>query len=277
MWQGDSTLLASKPGFVFRVVESEGRRGVAPIATIGPSGFRAVRMGRRGWRAFDISYLHAGNTLSAVREGRAAGDVRMTRGMWESGTPLDSIVGCTRLIPFGVADVPAGINLVVSGAPPQLKPVPSLSAAELANVTSTIATLIAPSAGISTSMLSRYKRELHVLPTGTSSAPTIVAIYNDPEQVADSVQPIAQRPRQFLVILDKGVYGYRSTFSFSTLGNAQAAPRMTFLDFVDTDADGKGELFFGFLHNGKYDVTVGYKFENDAWRENFREIVRCKG
>lgn len=277
VWQGDSTLLASKPGFVFRVVESDGRRAVSPIATIGAPGFRAVRMGRRGWRAFDIAYLQSGNTLHAIRDGRVVSDVPMKRGMWEAGSQLDSIQGCRVLIPAGLADVGPGIKLLLAGERPSLKAVPGLSAGELATATSTISTLVAPSAGISTSMLARYKREVHVLPTGVTGSPTIVAIYNDPEQVADSVQPIAQRPRQFLVVLDKGVYGYRSTFTYSTLGNSKSPPRMTYVDFLDTDGDGRGELFFGYYLSGKYDVTVAYKFENDAWRENFREVVRCKG
>ena len=43
------------------------------------------------------------------------------------------------------------------------------------------------------------------------------------------------------------------------------------------DGNGNAELFFGFLLNKKYDVTIALRFENDMWREVLREVVRCQG
>jgi hypothetical protein len=279
IWQGDSTFLASKPGVLFRVLDHPKGRIVSPIATIGAQGFRQLTMGGRGWRAFDIDYLQSGRTLKAIREGRVVGDVKLTRGEWESGQILDSIPGCPRFVPAGLADVPAGVSIAVAGSTPQLKSAAALSASELQEAIATIPTLIAPSSGISTSMLARYKREVHVVSTGTGTRPAIVVEYNDPEVVSDTLRPIAQRPRQFIVVLDKGNYGYRPSYTFTTLGNKLTLPRLKFLDFLDVDSDGKAELIFAYqqqLSSFLFDGTVVLRFDGDAWREVLRELVRCQ-
>lgn len=280
VWQGDSTMLATKPGILFRIIAHEKGRAVSPIATVGPQGFRQLTMGGRGWRAFDVNYLQAGNTLSAIRNGHPEGEVRLTRGMWEGGgAQLDSLPGCPRYVPAGLAEAAPDVALAVSGVRPTLKTVAPMSAGELQAAISTIPTLIAPSSGIATSMLSRYKREVHVLYTGTGPRPSILVTYNDPEQVSDTLKAMGQRPRQFVVVLDKGVYGYRPTYTFSTLGNAITPPRITFLDYVDVDSDGKAELFFAYkqpVASFRLDATITLRFDSDAWRESLREMVRCQ-
>ncbi len=277
VWQSDSTMLASTPNILFRVFNHANGRAVAPIATFGTQGFRQLTMGGRGWRAFDLNYLQAGHTLRAVRDGLDAGEVRLTKGMWEQGAQLDTLRWCGRPVPAGLVNAPSGVTLAIAGERPALKRVAPLSAGELQEALSTIPTLIAPSSGISTSMLARYTREVRVLATGAGPRPSILVIYNDPEQVSDTLKSMAQRPRQFIVVLDKGVYGFRPTFTFATLGNALSEPRMAFLDYVDVDGNGKAELFFTFLANKKYEVTSALRFENEVWREVLRQLVRCEG
>ncbi|MEQ1691203.1 MAG: hypothetical protein ABMA00_07960 [Gemmatimonas sp.] len=276
-WRADSTVLASKPTILFRTFAHEKGRGIAPIATISDGGLRQLKLGNRGWRAFDVAYLHEGNTLDAVRDGRASGTVRLTRGMWESSGQLDSIPRC-RLIPTGLSDAPASIALALAGARPALKPTAPLSSDELQEALHKAPLLIAPSNGVPIGLLSRYRREVHVMATGVTSRPSILVIYNDPEKVSDKLHPIGQRPRHLVTVLDKGLYGYRTSFEFSTLGNAQTEPRMTFLDYVDVDGDGKAELFFGFKYRHieqQLDATKAYHYENDRWKEVFRASVRC--
>lgn len=276
VWQGDSTMLASNPSLLFRVMDHPKGQAVVPIATIGTQGFRRLSMGSRGWRALDLNYLQTGKDLDALRDGRVAGTVRMTRGMWNAGDPLDSLPGCPRPVPAGLAEVPPGVRLAVAGPRPKLNPVTPLSDGEVQAAIATIPTLIAPSSGISTSMIARYQREIHVMNTGISPRPSILVSYNDPEQVSDTLNPMTQRPRQFIVILDKGVYGYRPSYTYTTLGNGLAPPRLTFLDYLDVDSDGKAEVLFGTLLNKQYETTVALRYENDAWREVMRELVRCQ-
>lgn len=276
-WHADSVLLAAKPTILFRTLEHKQGRAVVPIATTGAFAFRQLKLSGPGWRAFDVNYLRDGNTLTGIRAGRAAGPIHSTRGMWESSGQLDSIPRCN-LIPAGLTDAPSSIRLAVAGAVPSLKPVTALSSGELQAAVATVPTLIAPSVGISITKLAQYTREVHVLATGATTRPSILVIFTDTRPVADSVQPINERPRQLVVVLDKGVYGYRPSYKFATVGNALSDSRVTFLDFIDVDNDGRAELFFGlkYRHIEHWvDATQALAYQNDAWREIFRESARC--
>lgn len=277
VWRADSILLASRPPVVFRAVDHERGRAVVPITMMGPQALRLIRLGGRGWQAFDTTYLNKGRVLNALRDGRPVGQASLIRRMWEPLGPLDSLPGCPRLIPAGLADVPRDVHLLVSGERPKSKAVDAISPGMLASVLATVPTLIAPSKGIPTEMMSRYTREVHVLSTGSTSRSTILAIYRDPRPVSDTVRPVAQRPRQLIVLLDQGQFGYRPTYTFTTLGNAQTPPKLSFLDYFDVDGDGVAELFFTSLRNQELPTTVVLRFGRDeTWREVFNEMVRCQ-
>lgn len=275
-WVADSTFLARNPSMVLRIVKGPQGRTAVPVATMGAMGFHKIQLSPRGWRALDVSYLHSGNSLGTIAAGRVAGMAPMIRGMWESGATLDSLPGCKVPVPAGLVDDKSGATLAVSRATPVLKPVSTLSDAAVQSALSSLPTLIAPTNGISVAHLARYRRQLWVLPTGATSQPTIVVTYDDPERASDTLPPMTQRPRQLVVVLDKGVYGYRPSYTFTTVGNAQAAPRLRFLDMLDVDNDSVAELFFGFTFGNDYDGTFVLHYENDAWRELLREALRCQ-
>ncbi len=277
VWQGDSTLLATHPEVLFRVTRDSAGPRIVPLATMGPQGFRLLTLSDRGWRAFDLDYLFAGKSLTPYRGGRALATVTSTRGMWE-GAPLDTIRGCSIMLPGALASLPDGVEFFTSGKRPPLKPVTPLSAGELQTAIDAIATLIAPAAGISMSMLPRYQREVYVAETGNGPRPTIVVVYDDPEVVPDSVRQMGARPRHLVVVLDKGVYGYKPTFTYTTLGNKLSPPRYRYLDHIDVDDDGKSELFFGLRIKGAPLYTIVMRYEAEAWRELLRnERQRCHG
>lgn len=270
-WQGDSTVLASKPPLLFRVTRQDGKERVWPLATVGKQGFRGLGFSDRGWRAFDIAYFRQGSSLIAYQDGRAQATVKTTRGMWESGKPaLDSIQGCTAMVPSAEAPLDNDTWLLTSAPRVPLKAVESLSGGELSAALEAVPTLIAPTSGIPGSMMSRYSRQVHVVAAGTSKSPSIIVIYNDPDAPPDSVELYGQRPRQLIVVLDKGVYGYRPTFTYTTAATSKAPPRLYFLDYLDVDDDGKAELFFGINNKLAPAYTVVLRFENEAWRENQR-------
>lgn len=278
VWQADSSLIAKAPPMLFRVLRKQSGDQVVPIATIGEKGFQPLYLSNRGWRALDLQALHSGVTLTALRGSAAIGTVRITRGMWEGGTPLDSIQGCRVIVPGARAQVPDGVELLVSGAQPP-RPAGSGSDGAFGQTLETITTLVAPTLGIPMSAMPRYRRQVHVVPTGATTQPTLVVIYDDPEVVPDSVPVFPQpRPRQLIVVLDKGIYGYKPSHTFSTLGNRQSPPRRRFLGAVDVDDDGKAELLFGLQDPRAELVTIGLRFRVEAWDPSFTyERLRCHG
>lgn len=280
-WQGDSTLLASNPEFLFRVKRTEKDTRIVPLTTVGSQGFRPVNFGNRGWRAFDLQFLQKGSKLTAYREGRPAEKVELSRGMWEPPTdPLDTIAGCAVIVPNGRANVDRGISLLTNSGRSSIRASRSLGEGELQAALRMVSQLIAPTSGVSGSMIAHYKREVHVVQSGVSEWPSIVVIFDDPESLPDSINPLGQRPRQLIVILDRGRYGYRQSYSYSTVANRKALPRLVYLDYLDVDDDGHAELFFGLRNppsaaNAMY--TFVLHFENDAWRKRLEfEAFPCQ-
>lgn len=280
VWQTDSSVLAGTPDFLFRATERKGLVRMMPIATIGSSGFRVLSFGTRGWRALDAQYMLRGHALQGVQDGRTAGPVNMVRGMWDAAGTLDSVPQCNVVVPLGIPGDLGPVHLLTNRPLPPLKPVKPLSAADRDAALGLISTLIAPTEGVSGAQLAKYRREVHVASTGATSNPSIVVILDDPEMVPDSTTPVAQRPRQLIVILDRGLYGYRKTFTYVTLGNDATGipPRLEYLDYLDVDGDGQAEILFGITREEFPFYTIVLRFQNEVWREMVRfNGDRCRG
>ncbi len=270
-WESDSSVLATKPEILFRIGRTDGSVRLIPMATIGPSGFRQLSFSNRGWRALDLQYMQRGVTLTSYSGGRPSGAAEMMRGMWEQGSPLDSIPGCPGVVvPVGIPNGVDGKWLLTSGTRPPLKPVTPLSEAERSEALGLVSTLIAPTSGINSSQIGKYSREVYIASTGATTSPSIVVVYNDPEVVSDTVNAIGARPRQLIVILDRGVYGYRPSYTYTTLGNSKSPPRLRFLDYLDVNDDGRAEIFMGIQFAGFPFATIVLHYENEVWREQLR-------
>lgn len=278
-WQADSTLLASRPTLLLRVVrDAKGTRAV-PIGTVGARGLRPLNMTPRGWRALDVDFLHAGHSAVPYRGSTPLSPLAITRGMWE-GEPLDTLPGCLVVTPAAKLEIPDGVHLLTSGTAPLRTASDAISEGELQSVLNVVNTLVAPSAGVSLSQMSKYSRTVAVVGTNATSRPTIVVSYDDPTELPDSATRIAERPRQLIVVLDKGVYGYKPSLTFADVSSSRVAPRRRFLGALDTNNDGKAELYFGLgpkISRAEL-VTYGYVYEGDTWIERFSyERTRCQG
>jgi len=265
-WQNDSTFLAQSPTLLLRVVRSRDGDRAVPIASVGVKGLRALNFTDRGWRALDIQLLASGQAFVPYRGSDALAPLNSARGMWE-GPVLDSLPGCTLPYPAAKIAVPDGVELLTSGRTPLKQKPASVNGGELQEVLNVVNTLVAPSAGVSLSQMSRYKRSVSVVGTGATPSPTIVVTYEDPEELPDSVTRIAERPRQLILVLDKGIYGYKPSLTIADVTTTRISPRRRFLGALDADGDGKAELYFGLANSvarGEL-VTSTYRYTGDTW------------
>lgn len=273
-WETDSTFLANSPSVLFRIYHRAGKSFVMPIGALGPSGMRDLHMTQRGWRALDINLLYAGNKLLPVRNGQVAGTIATDRGMWEDPThPVDSVKGCPTVIPTAQVNADSGLTLALTNykAPGgQL-----LDAGALANAISEVPQLVAPTMGISGAELSHYERFVHQI-AHAEGPPSILLEYHDLTPVVDTGVTQGVRPKHLIIVLDKGIYGYRATWRYQTTGMSKDKPALHYLDAVDTNADGIPELFFSIDYVGGRTQTSMYKQWNDSWRESWlRDLMRC--
>lgn len=267
-WQQDSSTVSQHPNVLYRVVRSRDTTYISPIATIGGSGMRALNMLDRGWRYFDLAYLQAGMKVTPYRDGVGLAPLALSRGMWE-GSALDTL-GCDILVPKALVTIPQGAELATSETVSTAGR-GSITEGELQAALAGIPNLIAPAAGVAPSIMPRFRRDVHVIAMKPGGPSTIIAIYNDPEQLSDTAQPMTQRPRHLIVVLDKSVYGYKPSYVYKTVGNARDLPRRRFLGALDTDGDGQSELLFGVPNSAAFFTLVTYalRWEGDRWRESF--------
>lgn len=265
-WQTDSTFLAQSPTVLLRVVRAADGTRAVPIASVGVKGLRALNLTNRGWRALDLQLLASGASFVPYRGSTALAPAGSDRGMWQGNT-LDSLPGCTLMYPAAKVAVPDGVELLTSGRTPLKEKPHGISDGELQEVLNVVNTLVAPSAGVSLSKMSRYKRSVAVVGTGATPAPTILVTYEDPEELPDSVTRIAERPRQLILVLDRGVYGYKPSLTIADVTTTRISPRRRFLGALDADGDGKSELYFGLAKSvtrGEL-VTYTYRYTGDTW------------
>jgi hypothetical protein len=271
-WRSDSTTIARGPDVLYRILPSPDGPKAIPVFTLGEAGLKRLRFGARGWRAFDVAAMSGGDSLYGVRNGRSAGAIPIERGMWERAPTLDSIPGCPVPVPAALLRSASVAGLRFATTRPRPAPMHGGSAdnATVQRAVSATANFIAPRLGVSPSNLSRYSREVHVVPSAAGAAPTIVVVYDDPQSLPDSVAPMAERPRHLVIVMDEGTFGYKASFTYTSHGNRLTPPRLRFLDYLDTDEDGLVELFFG-LTLPEYPLyTVVLRRYDDGWRELLR-------
>ncbi len=278
-WRSDSGVIASKPQVLFHVISTERGKEVVPFATIGPRGFRPLRLSDRGWRAFDLTFLRGGEKLEQVREGKSVGAVTLTRGMWADGGPvLDSVPNCRVLLPSAVVPVANGVRLLTSQPVPAVVPSRPIADGELQQAMRLAQALIAPGLRIPVTDIDRFVREVHLVDNGSGERPTVVLMYNDPVPASDSVPADLGRPRHFTAVLDFGVYGYKARWTYATVGNASSPPVLRWIDFLDVNADGQSEILFGVRNVEVPLYTIVLKRETEIWKEEVRyNRFRCQG
>ena len=276
-WVRDSLLLETKPNVLLRVLPDGSSSFVVPIATIGAEGIRELRLSEAGWRRLDTEYLHAGRLLHGHHAARTVAEYRMFRGMWQPGVPpLDSL-GCSPVIPMARALTPESLRgaptprFATTGERPPLPHERTLDDGAVSTLLGRIPLLVAPTEGISPSDLRRYRRRVTQVPSGINGGSSLVVEYNDDTPLPAKPRAAGERPRQLIVVLDQGAFDYRPTFTWSTTGQPGAQPKLTLLDFLDTDTDGVPELLFGLLEAERAALfTMVVRYDREAWREVFR-------
>jgi hypothetical protein len=274
-WSADSTLLASKPAFLYRVIVKNGQQYILPIANLA-DGDRNLHLSARGWRALDSSTMWENKTVYPVRDGRVGEPVKMQRGMWQNPAyALDSVPGCPGVqIPIGQLSVGDGVSLVVSNykAPAGLV---TLDANALQRAIDAVPTLVTPTLGVSAAMLTRYRRTVHQIPF-PNKPPQILLEYNDPDPVLDTGSTRGKRPRSMVILMAKGVYAYHPSWIYSTTKMKGDVPALHFLDAIDVTGDGIPELFFSPEVDKLTEYTFQYRQWNDTWRQTWRRSPgRC--
>lgn len=278
-WKLDSGLVSSSPAVLFRVFRKGSSQYIFPIALLSKSPPSTLRLAtKRGWGLFDINLLFEGRPVTPTQRGFASAPAKMLRGMWEvPSIPLDTLAQCTgAVLPMGLVSVPAGTELVVANykLPTGMK---LLSAGELQDATREVPLLVLPTVQISSEQLGRYSRAVHQIPRAGAD-PAILLEYHDESAHTDTSVVGQRRPKHAIIVLEKGVYGYRPSWVYKTTGKTNDMPVLRFLDVLDADLDGRAEIFFYVKVGPEASFVMAYHGANDTWIEYWRRSpARCDG
>ncbi len=274
VWVRDSALVAQGPRLLFRTIRKGDENLAIPIAVLSKSGIRTLRMSKRGWNYLDIVGLNAGQPLTPIVDGATGTPAKIRQRMWENASmPIDSLQGCPNMIPVVRVPLPTGTQLAVMNyaSPTGLK---TLSAGEMEEAASSIPQLVAPTVGVRAEQLARFTRRLHPV-LRVDEPPAVLAEYHDERTDTDTSAVATRRPRHLLIVMEKGVYGYRPGWVYHTAGRTTDRPPLRFVESMDADGDGQAELFF------EIDTPVGpylfaFRKRLDSWTEMWkRPPVRC--
>ncbi|MBC8089263.1 MAG: hypothetical protein H7Z40_18510 [Phycisphaerae bacterium] len=273
-WVRDSAFVARSPRLLFRTVKKDAETLTIPIGVLSNSGIRTLRMSKRGWNYLDVVTLNAGQPLTPVQDGLPASAAKVRQRMWENAaSPVDTITGCPNMIPAVKVSLPAGTHLAVMNysLPTTMK---SLSSGEVEDAVSSIPQLVAPMIGIRAGQLSQYTRRLHQV-LRIDEPPAVLAEYHDESAQTDTSVVATRRPRHLIIVMEKGVYGYRPGWVYSTTGKPNERPILRFLEAMDADGDGRAELFFD-VNTPIGPHLLVFRKKLDAWTEMWRRPpVRC--
>ncbi|MEO7359189.1 MAG: hypothetical protein ABI120_02590 [Gemmatimonadaceae bacterium] len=276
-WTRDSTLVSSKPAVLFRVFRKGSSQYIFPIALLSKSAPSTLRLTtKRGWGLFDINLLFEGNVVTPVQNGAAGAPLKTLRGMWEIPTiPLDTLPGCTgATLPMGLVSVPASTELVVANykLPTGMK---LLSPGELQDAIRDVPLLVLPTVQISSNQLGEFSRLVRQIPRAGAD-PAILLEYHNESKLTDTSVVGQRRPKHVVIVLEKGVYGYRPSWVYKTTGKANDLPVLRLLDVLDSDMDGRAEIFFQVKVSPVDSFVLAFREGNDTWTEIWRRSpARC--
>ena len=274
VWVRDSTTVAKGPAILFRTFRKGDTRLLIPIGTMQNSNITMLRMSKRGWNYLDIAALGTGS-VTPIHDGQPAGAVKISQRMWENAaTPLDSMDRCPNMIPHILAPMPSGSQLAVMNypLPSGLK---TMTEAQTSEALSKIPQLVTPTIGVRPAQLARYTRTVRQV-LRKDAEPALLVEYHDDAVDSDTSTLGLRRPRHIVIVMEKGMYGYRPGWVYSTTGTTSDRPALRFLDSFDVDGDGKSELFFGVDVPNGWSYTLGFKAENGSWTEFWRRnSARC--
>lgn len=107
---------------------------------------------------------------------------------------------------------------------------------------------------------------------------SLLALYRDPQPLADSADLITQPPRFLAALIEPGLYGVRASWQYSTVAAPGTPPPLEFLGYLDADGDGGTELFLGVADPRVPLHLLVLRREDDRWVETLRSSrARCAG
>ena len=258
--------LEGKPTTLFLLFGDRSDPRLLPIGTVAAGKIAPLTLDSVGWHSFDRTYFAPGSAVSIYRDGLAAPQGSIRRGMWTDPDPLYKLPGCRSLRPLGAVSMPAAdqsaspsVEMLASSAPFPAPPIRSVPSPEDLDSAQAFAGRAAQHAGLTKSSRDELELRVQALETGATSKPTLVVSFG--EKGAGS----GASGRQLFALADFGVDGYASTYSHLAADSAPEFRRV--IDHLDITGDGMDEIVLEGWGERSESFLVVLQFTGGKWHE----------
>ena len=261
------TSLANKPSTLFFLFGDKADPRVLPLATLAGGTITPIALDAAGWRSFDKLYFGVGARLPVYQGGHAVGDAVVRRGMWDGKDALYKLPGCSALRPLAAVTLTGApgsavmLELLATSNPlpgPASRPAPTRADSDSA---SALATRVGQREGLTATARSELDEVVHVLPTGTTSHPTLVGSF------MERGSGVNGKPRHVFVIGDysDSLKSYVPSFVHVPADSSREFRRL--IDHADLTGDGVDEIVLEGWRNGGDSYLMFMQYRHGHWRE----------
>lgn len=272
---GELTDLSSSPTILFTVFGPRETPRLAPIGVVTANGLSPLVLDDAGWRELDEKYFAAGTKLPIYRNGRAAGELEVVRGMWAGNeSPLYDVPGCSRVVPQAMArfsnprDFEETVELLASSTmlaqPTDSRPLPANPEAQGL----TLASAVASAADIGPEDLNGLDYHARWLRTGVgANRRSLLASYIDPE--AGDLGPGAGSTAVLVLLAEDSAGTFKTSYQHARVGEARSVDFRRVINYADLDGDGKAEILMEQWRYAAIPQLVLLKYNGSRWADAF--------
>ncbi len=261
------TSLANKPRTLFFLFGDKSDPRVLPLATLTDGKIKPIELDAAGWRKFDELYFTTGARLALLEGGVSVGDAVVRRGMWDGKDPLYKLPGCEALRPLGAVTLSGSptsavmLELLATSDPLPANPKRPEATKADHDSAAALAIRVGQHEGLTNTARSELNQVLTVLPTGTTSRPTLLASY------MERGSGVNGRPRHVFLLGDysDSTRSYVQSYVHVPGDTAREFRRM--IDHADLTGDGVDEIVLEGWRSGGDSYLVFMQYKIGRWRE----------
>lgn len=270
------TDLSGNPTILFTVFGERNAPRIAPIAVARGRVLEPLKLSTAAWQEFDAKYFAPGTKYSVYRNGTLAGEVEISRRMFDPDSgALYTVPGCRNVVPQAVGrlrgTIPLEESVELLGSSTVLtQAVDRRALPRYAEVEGrSLANAVAAGANIGNEDLAQLNFHARYLRTGIPPlGRTLLASYVDPN--AGDLGPGAGSTAMVLALAEDSAGVMRPSYEHAVVGDARSVESQRIVNYVDLDGDGINELFLEAWKFAGLPNTAVLSYVDGRWREGFR-------
>jgi hypothetical protein len=263
--------LGSKPQILFQVFGDLTSPRMMPIAAVVNGAIKPIGLTTSGWKQLDAQFMAPGTKYAFYVEGGEPGELTVLR------DTTYSLPGCNAVKPMALVQLafktprtdPTVEFLSSSGPPVPPRPESGkvMSSDDIARLARAIGHSVGKRANLTPAELDSLDFHARMIPTGASTAPTLLISFIDPNSGNSRSGPWTGH---VFALADSGANGYEATYQHAVKGDARSVEFQRLVNHVDFNGDGADEIIVEAWKYASDNHLVVLSFKDGKWAEVLR-------